>query len=649
MGTGSTPWARRWGSVACALVFLAAACTTPSHSPTATPAPNATVSISPSATAGPPPAAVTASLTPTAVVERLPGPAPKADPFRLAKDLRKLAVAPLSPSKTEYSVGRVDAFHIMDFNFRKVSTINADLRLVSPTAYFYVEQGLNTSKDGLESAATELETRIIPAVRRYINPSWDPGAGIDSRISIVHTRVAGAAGYVSSQDLLPSAIYGYSNQRPTVFMSLLAASPGTGAYYQVLAHEVQHLANQQANAHQATWLQEGASELFSDLAGYRVSSQRGFLANPDVDLINWDTPDSDHGLHYGAAYLFLKYLGGQVGYEKLPALIAGPSTGMDAVANLLKQAGDLRTPSEAVRDWTVANIMGGETRAGQDRRFTYAAPSPGTARAGDGPPGTGPQRESVAQNAARYAQLDALPSSRLLTFDGAATTPLLPTVPPSGRHMWWSNRGEHIAASMGRDFDLTGVKKATLLFKVWYDIEEQFDFCYVLASRDKGATWDILTGGSTTNRNDLGQSFGQAYTGATGQPASWTDESMDLTPYAGGHVLIRFLYVTDEGINNRGLALDDIAVPELQFKDDAEGEDSWMLEGFARIDNAVPQEWFLTIVYKQTGEAVTVPLDGKGHGSTVIPPDRTAVLVITAAAPLTSVRADYTYSITPTG
>ena len=66
--------------------------------------------------------------------------------------------------------------------------------------------------------------------------------------------------------------------------------------------------------------------------------------------------------------------------------------------------------------------------------------------------------------------------------------------------MWWSNRGDAVDATLTRAFDLTGVSQASLAFDLWFDIEEGFDFAYVLASRDGGASWDVLEGRDSTVR-----------------------------------------------------------------------------------------------------------------------------------------------------
>ena len=52
---------------------------------------------------------------------------------------------------------------------------------------------------------------------------------------------------------------------------------------------------------------------------------------------------------------------------------------------------------------------------------------------------------------------------------------------------------------------------------------------------------------------------GHGYTGASGgrSVARWVREEVDLTPFAGSSVKLRFEYVTDGGVNIKGFAIDD--------------------------------------------------------------------------------------------
>jgi hypothetical protein len=194
-----------------------------------------------------------------------------------------------------------------------------------------------------------------------------------------------------------------------------------------------------------------------------------------------------------------------------------------------------------------------------------------------------------------------------------------------------------------RRFDLTGLQRATLIFRLWYDLEENFDYAYVEASRD-GKTWDILQGRHSTTDNPVDQSFGPAYTGRSGstRSAEWVTESIDLSAYAGGPVWVRFELVTDQAVHNPGLALDDIAIPEARFADDAESPGTWEAQGFLRTDNVLPQQFAVQFIPGGEGPAIQrMALDSNNSGQIALPAGKGGVLVINAFAPATSAPAPY--------
>ena len=177
-----------------------------------------------------------------------------------------------------------------------------------------------------------------------------------------------------------------------------------------------------------------------------------------------------------------------------------------------------------------------------------------------------------------------------------------------------------------------------------------------MASTDGGDTWRILPGQHTTEENPLGLAYGPGYTGKSGDDntPSWVDEQVDLTPFAGEKILLRFEYITDEGVNLDGFAIDDIEIPELGFFDDAEDDGPWQAEGFRRLTGPEHQRFVVQVIeIGQTTEVTTMPLDQvnagevrlSGFGSTL---DK-AVIVIAAATDGTRQPAPYQYSLQPAG
>jgi hypothetical protein len=206
------------------------------------------------------------------------------------------------------------------------------------------------------------------------------------------------------------------------------------------------------------------------------------------------------------------------------------------------------------------------------------------------------------------------------------------------------------------------VNRATLKFWTWFNIEPMFDYGYVEASTDGGATWTPLKGKYTTTQNPNGTSYGHGWTGVSGAATigsgrgtpRWVEESIDLSPYAGGRVLVRFEYITDEGYNRQGMAIDDMRVPEIGWSDDAEASRDWEAAGWIRIGSKIPQEWFVALVEKGSGGVNRVrelPVSPSGTGSLDISGigtgtnTREAILVIAPLAPKTTEIANYTVTI----
>jgi immune inhibitor A len=383
-----------------------------------------------------------------------------------------------------------------------------------------------------------------------------------------------------------------------------------------------------------------------------------FTLNPDTQLNAWDDAGKTTA-HYGASYMFLRYLMDKFGGESfLGRVMLQPglgSTGLDAA---IKASGSASGFDGAFKDWVVANVLNDKQLAGG--RYSYA--EGGRVKPGRSVrtyPAT--RGDTVRQYAADYISLGGKVGKATIAFKGDSTARVIAADPHSGQAFWYSNRRDSGDATLSREFDLTGVSKATLTFWAWYNIESMFDFGYVQASSDGGKTWTPLKGRYTTNENPNGTSYGAGWTGVSSGKADgargtgtakWVEESVDLSPYAGSKVLVRFEYITDEGYNKPGLAIDDIRVPEIGYGDDAESDNGWSAAGFIRIGSRIPQKWFVALVEKGTGNRVremvvsadgTGTLDLNGIGSSTA--TREGILVISPLAPKTTEPANYTVTI----
>ena len=573
-----------------------------------------------------------ATPTPTHLAPGAFPNAPDADLYELARSLLLKTDEPISkvvnPRPVSYSEGRVDTFWLADLVKREAYASQATLRLVTTHAYWYVEEGVDASQQDLEKAAGIFEGEIYPRVTAAFGTESTPGVDNDPHLTILHARVKGADGYYSAPDEYPSSVNQYSNQREMIYVNAGLLKGVPDIYLALLAHELQHAIHWNGDPSEENWVNEGLSEVAVAVAGYRPTFQASFLRSPTISLINW--PDQ-LAPYYGGAFLFLDYLATHYGSRAgLTAFVNEPADGIQGIDDYLARQGHDVTFRDVFKDWAVASYLdepGGGPYSYPDRevRVTVQARLDGF----------GERASSIPQYSVEYWAIDKIKGDVRLRFRGQDETALLP-VSLDGESCWWSNRGDSISSTLTRPLDLSAVSKATLRFRIWYDLEEEWDYAYVQVSSDRGSTWDILQTPHTSPRNPLGNSFGHGY---TGRSDGWLREEVDLTPYAGKQVILRFHHVTDGAINAIGLCLDDISVPEIGFSDRAQGGSGWRADGFLRTDNLVPQDFIVQLI--EVGDRTRVremELDENNQGELVIRGVEEldeAVVVVAALAPKT--------------
>jgi len=673
------------------LALILAACApfnTADPPPPPSPTPPATVAARPAQTI-PTPASVDPSPipiggnaphpTPVPVAPATPAPAhdPLAaldaarraprDPVALARALGACRAAPQdcpTVSRTtplEARVGEVRSFYVTDLSTNEQFEVQAELRYAGPVALMYVEQGLPYNQADLEAAARAFEQEIYPRTREIFGSEVQPGVDGDRRITILNASDPSGQvlGYFSAQDLLPRQVNRFSNEREMFFMNLQLLSFADEEYLEVLAHEFQHMIHQNEQPGSPTWFNEGASQLAEDLNGYFGDGFTPFyLFEPDVQLTAWSSGLGQSGAHYGAAHLFMRYVYAQYAGEDqlLPLIRADAGNDPRAfVALAARRRPDIVSFGGLVADWAVANLI--DDPAVGDGRYTYATGhelppllpftvQPMLAR-------TGLQKDTVAQFGVDYY---ALPEgAREVRFRGASSVGIAGE--PARGVSWWSGRSDDSYATLTRAFDLSGLKRATLRFATWYEIENDYDYAFVSVSTDGGQTWETLPGALTTTNDPQGMNYGHGITGVSGAPGAkledgargvWVEETIDLTPYAGRPILLRFWQINDQGFNAPGMLIDDIRVPELGYADDVEhGDGGWHAEGFVRTDGALPQRWELRLVRSANGRTTVeaLPVDASGAARANLAPGERGVLVILAATPHTTERAAYELDI----
>ncbi len=529
-------------------------------------------------------------------------PLPVADLFDLTRRLKgrdgvpALPFAPARQSAPNEAIGVTAEFWTYDFDAKKNVKVTATLRVLSDHAKWWVENGVTVDPAALQTTATTFETKIYPADRAAYGSEWTPGIDADPRVNILVARIPGrAAGYFSSADEYPVWVNEFSAEREMIYVNATSARFASDNMYSVLAHEFCHMIQFNRRVRSIVWFNEGQAQLCERFVTSGNGFDQQFLRQPDTQLNDWSDLDKDATLHYGAALLFLEFLRQHAGGDDLiSALLAhGVDTPLDidAVLRARGQPG----MEEQLADFVAANALIGSSPeakyAYSGSRLSAAGPS-----SQDRVTAGGEIKTTVHEYAARYIALPQVPVH--LRFSGQTTQRVIPTDAHSGRSFWWSDRVDGLDSTLTRDVDLTGVSKATLSFWSWYEIEPDFDYGYVSVSKDGGTRWTTLKTEATTTLDPNGNNLGNGMTGHSGSGAkpAWVKQTADLGAYAGKKVQLRFEYVTDGALNFNGLAIDDVAIPEIGLADDAEQDNGWTANGFIRSSNVVKQRYIVQVI-----------------------------------------------------
>ncbi len=613
---------------------------------------------------------------PTLTVRRLPAAAstpesllagvriPFADPYDLARRLQHrpgLLPQSTAPAPVPYAAGDRSSFWVLNLDSAQSFQISATVRYVGPHLYMWVQDGVSWAPEALAQSAQTFEDKLYPTVRRYFGSESSPGIDNDVRLTVLNARFSGASGYFSSSDQYPPAVVPTSNGREMFYINVDSLQPGTSLYDSTLAHELQHMVHWFADPNEDSWVSEGLSELAEHLCGYSKDARvRILAANPDTQLTDWEANSGQTIAHYAASFLFMAYFAERFGPDWTRDLVANERNGSAGFDVVLQEYGSNLSFEDVFADWLVANYLDGESGSMDVGPYRYQGldiqVSPERILSGYPAQGDG----IVNQYGADYLALAPSAMDLTLEFQGEATTRLVPNTAHSGRYQWWSNRADNSDMTLTRAFDLRGVGSATLQAWLWYDIENGWDYAYIEASTDGGETWQILPGRYTTIWDPSGQSYGLAYTGASGShspdaagAAQWIEETVDLSSFAGQRILLRFEYITDDAVHHSGLCVDDIRISELGYAYDAEqGDDGWVAQGFVRTDNTLPQHYLVQVIRLDGTASVRRVLVAGEDGATLAIPRFDAgtgrsILIVSAMTRFSHEPAPYHYEIHP--
>ena len=537
---------------------------------------------------------------------------PVHDFYEVARRLSSFDVGPRTVTTLPYEVGDRQSFYSDG-----ETTVDAVLVAVTDHAYFWVDERLSLDQAAVTATARRFEEEYYPRLVNLFGQEWQPGVDNDPHFSVLHLSNLDSPtdelGHFNSGDEYPRSFYSVSNQQEIVYLNMDNLTLGTDLYFGTLVHEFQHLTQWYVDGNETPWLNEGLSQLAELYLGLETAESLDYLLAPDTQLNAWDYDAEDVHAHYAASYLFAVYLWEQLGDGAVQELARQPANGLASVNAVLQGYRPDTSLEQFMSDWTVATYLD-EPAAGEAYHYEQLDLRPAVAETSV----TFAPYETVrdaSQFGTHYIPVE-LSGETTVSFAGDTLARLVPVAPHSGEKMWFTPAQENVNAQMTARFDLTGLEEATLTFWTWYDLKFDLDYAYVTVSSDGGQSWEILT----PARARTGE-YGPALNGSSAntrgaEKGGWIKESISLDTYVGQPVLVRFELLTYYESNARGLALDDIAIPELGYETDAEnGADGWEATGFVRVGRWLPQHWQVRFIHNTTPpNVVSLPLNELNQG-----------------------------------
>jgi hypothetical protein len=587
---------------------------------------------------------------------------PVRDDYRLARELLGLQpeqLIPEVPDPAAYEVNDRDQFYITSrpggYDNKQ---IYAYIRHISENAIWWKSANAKVTDAEIASTAELYEETVRPINHLAFGREPSPGIDNDRRVHflLINEKQYGRTfGYFKPWNEFPTALYPESNQREMLVVNTYEKAIDSLYFVGKLAHEFQHLIHWNLDPNEDQWLNEAMAELAYFFTGAPDprnqifgSNSQLFAENPDIQLTarperKYGEDDKSSLMHYAAEKSFMIYLLEQFGAEFIKDVANNPDPGVFSVQEELDKLPESPRFEEVFANWLVANLIDRPQIA--EGQFGYKDYDPYLIRNRRQISALNeePIEEQLPPYGAHYYQIQASDAVKV-SFAGSTLARLTPADPPSGQFAWYSNRGDQSEFTLTNTFDLTGLDTATFDYKVWYELEEYWDFTYVEVSTDGGESWQILETTHGTDQDPIDMSYGVGYTGTT---LEWLSESIDLSQYTGQEIQLRFHVLNDFATNRDGFQVDDIAIPEMGYFDSAEDDSGgWEAKGFIRSSNLVPAEWIVWLVKASNPFQVdrialspdqTAEFEIEGLGEDF----RTAVVIVSPTAPVTTMELNY--------
>lgn len=375
-------------------------------------------------------------------------------------------------------------------------------------------------------------------------------------------------------------------------------------YEGTFAHEYQHLLQYYTDPTETIAVNEGLSDWAQTLVGYvdgtKTVDQKGAdghlycyqgfgtvrtdyntnprdCGGPEGSFNLWDEGNTSSGVlaDYGHAYQLMLYLGDRFGQDFISELHRdGEAQGIAAIRKQLEAEGQdfwdvyhdfqsMTLLDKIIGDAKKALVIGASKRevTTPSLRSTVNLDNP----ASYATPGAAPNGADYVPLTYRGKPVRGT-NLKSLTFKGDTTLPTQPLQwtsvtddedKPGDAVLFSGNENSLDAAAVTSVTVPAG--DPTLTFDAKYGAEEGYDYGYVQVSTDGGATYTSIAGDQTVDGPQ-----GPSLNGVT---EGFEAHSFDLSAYAGQEILLAFRYISDGGVNEGGIKIDNVVVGGTTISD----------------------------------------------------------------------------------
>ncbi len=330
-----------------------------------------------------------AIFAPDATASAVPANAPRIDATHVLAREYELPQRAAAPGGVSYADGETDVrrvrraatpkklgeqetFWANNLASNRFEQVTATLRAIGKHCQVFLQDGQNISQTAINKIQKRFDEQIYPIVTSHFGNENNPGLDGDPRITLLMLDIQDGyanptdgyvAGYFFAGDqMLQSEFESFSkvksNEREILYLDTYPCDPNAADYLEIVAHEFQHMVHHNQDRDEATWVNEGCSQIAPVFCGFQPPGHYKLLKNdPDRSLNNWAkwNPMPD----YGQVYLWNQYLvdhcltdaAGRSQFFK--TLVSSKKKSIAGYVDALKTVN--RTFSDVFTDFTITN------------------------------------------------------------------------------------------------------------------------------------------------------------------------------------------------------------------------------------------------------------------------------------------------------